>query len=49
MADKKPSPCLTCTIYKDPQVCERKTCPAWSSWWLRNWERIHAYWEKYGK
>lgn len=45
----KPSPCLTCTRVS-PRVCERtgRGCPIWESWFLARWERINAFWLRYG-
>ena len=36
MEDK--SPCITCTIEKDPDNCIRKGCHQWKSWFMEKWE-----------
>lgn len=44
---KTQSPCLTCTRVKNPGDCENKNCRIWSVWFLKNWEQIHKFYEKY--
>ena len=43
MADKNPSPCVSCKRRKEPNLCESKCCRDWQEWWLARWECIHRY------
>jgi hypothetical protein len=49
MKKKTPSPCETCTRVSDPGQCTNNKCKVWVAWWLARWERIHAFWLRYGK
>lgn len=46
-AESEPSPCETCNRTKDAKTCANKNCTNWQGWFLRQWERIHNYGEKY--
>lgn len=46
---KEASPCLTCSRVKDPGNCENKCCRVWGEWFLRQWEMIHGFYEKYAQ
>ena len=37
------SPCLSCTRVADPENCTDKTCRLWQSWFLEQWDLIHAF------
>lgn len=43
---KKPSPCLTCTIVKNPYNCENKLCMPWRRWFLARWLEINRFFQK---
>lgn len=38
--ERKPSPCLTCTIVKDPVNCENKSCQMWREWFIQRWNEL---------
>lgn len=37
---EKESPCKTCTIVKDPEICDDKLCKQWREWFMRKWEDL---------
>ena len=42
MADRNPSPCLSCKRYSAPGGCDRKVCQPWREWWLSRWDAIQT-------
>lgn len=42
-------PCKECTNTPDPEGCNRKNCGDWKHWFLDEWAKINAYYERYKK
>ena len=42
-------PCKECTIVGSPKDCNRKDCSAWKPWFLDEWKKFNAFYERYKK
>lgn len=43
------SPCEGCLRVAEPHNCENKQCKRWGIWFLKRWEKIHGFYERYAR
>lgn len=39
----KQSPCECCRRVPVPQECQKRDCPIWQYWWIREWNETVAF------
>lgn len=42
-------PCKECTRCQDPKSCSHKECGDWKQWFLDEWKKFNAFYERYMK